>query len=251
MNVSFGVCVGDNTQYLTQCINSITNQIWVESDNYEIILVGDALKLQAYDNCVIIDSNGWLPVKKNLIAQKAKYENLVIMHDYYRLPSHYIYEFESVDVNDWDVLVHPVITLEGKRSADWIINPFAMDAAIAEYPELNNILMKAAPHENGARYVSSLPYDVLDLSELQYISGGYIVCKTEVLKNVPMNESLQPGAPEDVLWSQNLIDRGYKPKLQIIDPIEIMKPNKWAVSEMPNEAIDIMRRFYAKISINE
>lgn len=247
MNVSFGICVGENTTYLHDCVESIHNQSWVDSDNYEIILVGDTSKLSDYNDCILIDSSGWLPEKKNLIAKTAKHDILVILHDYYRLPRHYLYEFESHGL-DWDLVVHPVVTLEGKRSADWIINPFIMDAAINRYPELQYILRNAAPHENGPRYVSSMPYDVIDMQEFHYVSGGYIVCKRDALLNVPMNESLKPGDPEDVLWSQDMINKGYLPVLQEIEPLEIMKPNKWAVAEMPNEAIDIMRDFYAEIN---
>lgn len=247
MNISFGICVGENSPYLESCVNSIRNQSWVDSDNHEIILVGNTKKLSAYDDCILIDSDGWLPVKKNLIAQAANYDILVLLHDYYKLPRYYVYEFESQGM-DWDLVAHPVVTHEGERSADWIINPFIMDAAINRYPELSDILMKSAPHENGPRYVSSLPYDVVDMPKFHYLSGGYIVCKRHALLDVPMDESLKPGDPEDVLWAQNMIRNGYIPTLQEIEPLEIMKPKKWAVSIMPNEAIDIMREFYAEIN---
>lgn len=232
--ITFGICVGDDNRYLDNLLYSIDHQPWQVDDEYQIITLTNEEV-----------NGGWLPVKKNKIAKEAIYENLVLLHDYYMLDPDWLTFFAAYDYMhpEWDVLCGPINTADGKRSADWLLNPNAIDAAIKVYPELADILMKAGPHENGPRYVSSLPYGVVDLHNLQYISGGYIVCKRHLLLRVPMDETMQPGSAEDVDWSERIISLGAKIKFNGWSGATIQKPNKWAVTVMPQAAIDIMRKF--------
>lgn len=232
--ITFGICVGDDSPYLDRILDSIKDQLWQIDDEYQIITLTTAEA-----------AGGWLPIKKNMIARQALYENLVLLHDYYKLEPDWLTFFTAYDHmhSEWDVMCGPITTAEGKRSADWLLNPNAIDAAIKVYPELSDILMKAAPHENGPRYVSGLPYGVSDLHDLQYVSGGYIVCKRDLLLRVPMNETMQPGSAEDVEWSERIIGLGARIKFNGWSGATILKPNKWAITVMPWAGIDIMRKF--------
>lgn len=238
MNITYGICVGENSPYLDTLVDSIHmmykmyNMIQYHGTKpkYEII------KAEGPD---------WLPAKKNRIADQAQYPNLCIVHDYYKFSPFW---FESTlyfdQTNFWDIAACRVFTNEGKRSADWMIDPFVIDDAIVLYPQLQDILLNCAPHENGARFVNALPYHVNDLTKFQYISGGYILCKTDVLRNTRFNESMLPGSPEDVEWSERVLATGAILKFNPTGNMHIQKPNKWAVTEMPMEAVEILRKLY-------
>lgn len=237
-NVTYGICVGNDTQYLSTLRDSI-EAMWEEAPsfagNFEIIMADDATP------------GGWLPQKKNWIADRARYDNLVIVHDYYLFDPFWLDYVAAWDRRwpDWDVMCCPIETFEGHRSADWMVNPNHIDAAIKIYPELESILRAANPFENGARYVNALPYNVDDLTNIQYISGGYIMCKRDLLQGIPMDEALKSGDAEDVEWSQRVIRNHAKIVLNQLPTMKIQKPNKWAVTQMPREAVEIMRTYNA------
>lgn len=194
---------------------------------------------------VASQSGMWITHKKNWIASVAQGDYLCLVHDYYKAPRHWLdQQLWGLNLHkDPDVMVSAIYTKEGRRSADWLVNPNHIIEAIKLYPELRNILMDAAPHENGPQYVAGLPYDISDLTNLQYISGGYIFCKRSLLLENPFNEKLVPGDSEDVEWSERIVKSGATIRFNKGSFVEINKPHKWAVTQMPYEAVDILRKY--------
>lgn len=249
MNVTFGIClsIDINQVYINKLIKSIHSQKW-EDNNYEIILIGGSDPTPLIDNFtnyryIPFDESiksGWITRKKNLIAQNATYENLVIMHDYYMLGPTW-YEGLKRFGNDWDIMVHRMFNLEGKRHSDWMVHADYMRMMIEKYPGTSKDLMDVAPHENAPIYVCGLPYDVADLTKLQYVNGAYFSCKKHVLINTPQNENLVWGNPEDLEWATRLMQNDYKMRFNSYSYSTSQKPNKWHMYEMPFHLVDRLR----------
>jgi hypothetical protein len=87
MDFTFGIITnGDNDNFITQIIESIIKN---NIPNYEIIIVGNT-KIKRTDKIDIFYFNeniksGWITRKKNIVVRNAKYENIVLMHDYVKL----------------------------------------------------------------------------------------------------------------------------------------------------------------------
>ena len=84
MEFTFGIITsGNNFKNISKIIASIENQ---SIENYEIIIVGGENIFKSEDvlHYPFDDTlkNGWITKKKNIIISKAKYENIVFMHDY-------------------------------------------------------------------------------------------------------------------------------------------------------------------------
>jgi len=161
MNLTFGICTTHpRPDRLAEVIASI-----------------DALSIPQYE-VMIMDGPEWITTKKNAVALHAKYETLVLLHDYYVFDPGWYESYEKFGY-DWDVCSNPQLLLNGKRhSTDWVI----WDHTI--YP----------------RYYS-IPYDNWTFTKFQYISGGYFLVKRQLLLAHPFNEAMPPGSPEDVEWS--------------------------------------------------
>lgn len=263
MNITFGICVSPETDsnLLWQQLNSIMNL--AESLKYsEIILAGILsehnmrmiepftlgicpIKLLPYEGPK--DKPGHITKKKNMIADVAFYDTIIMMHDYYELPHHLPYHIPKD--KDWKVFIPPIFTKEHKRHSDWIVNPNALQAYLNAFPEKADDLMAAAPHENAPRYVCGLPYHITDFSRIQYVSGGFFIIKTEVLREIRFDETLYWGDAEDVEWSERLVAK-YElrniPNAHVAPApsIKVLKPNKWAVTTMPDNVIEGLRNYY-------
>ena len=84
MDFTFGIITsGEYDNFIIQIIESILNN---NIPNYEIIIVGntklketDKLKILYFDETI---RTSWITRKKNIIIWNAKYENIVLLHDY-------------------------------------------------------------------------------------------------------------------------------------------------------------------------
>ena len=253
MNITFGICLAPNynREYAQNLINSILAQNF-DTDNFEIILVGDYKNdLTLSDEVRVIQfdesiKKGWITRKKNLIAQHAQYETLCIMHDYYLLDKNWYQGFVKYSMinRSWKILMNPVYRFEGDRHSDWLINQKYMDQLFKEYPDVRYELMDIAPSENGPRWVCGLPYGENTLSEIQYISGGYILCKREVLRDVPMNENLVWGDAEDIQWSESVLAYGYKFNFNPYSIATLQKPGKWKLYIMSWNCVKLLKEMF-------
>jgi hypothetical protein len=247
--ITFGICVVDKLQALG-AIDSIIGMQFMPED-YEIIVIGDKdvlpnleyVKRIEFDETV---KKGWITRKKNIIVENARFDYVCLIHDYYRFDYRwYVEAVEAYRKNMIiDVLQAKIYTKEGHRHSDWIVNPRHMDKYLEQYPHHASFLMRVAPHENGPRYVCGLPYNTTGLEHIQYISGGYIFARKNVLQHAPMNEEMVWGDAEDLEWSERVISLGYKFRMEEGMMMRLAKPNKWRVYEMPPESVDALKRIY-------
>ena len=261
-NVTFGVCVGPSFELaqLTRLLLSIDREFYnytygitggVKHNfryNHEVILIGDSKLILADDKndflkkfrIIHFDENekrGWITRKKNILADAASYENLVLLHDYYELLPGWMEGYLKFTnyYPDWELMMNEVLNMEMTRGADWMLNPEILRRVCEENSDIAKKLMEVAPHENAPWYVNGLPYKKNGLEKFQYISGGYIVCKRHVLDETPFNENLTWGQSEDVEWSQRLDLSKYY--FNEFSRVGIQKPNKWKVTEIPNDLL--------------
>lgn len=196
---------------------------------------------------------GWITKKKNIIAQKANHENLVIVHDYYLFEDLWLKGFLRYNElsPNWEILSNTILTYEGTRHSDWLVNQKYMDELISENPGIAEKLMRVAPGENGPRWVCGLPYDCDKLSHIQYISGGQIIAKKKVLLDCPLDENLVWGQAEDLAWSEYVIKKGYGFKFNPFSVSLLQKPGKWRLFEMPHDVYEILLKKYKKENTNK
>ena len=131
-----------------------------------------------------IKKGGWITKKKNLMVEKAQYDNMVIVHDYCALmPGWYEgqLKYKEEKGDDWDVQMNAIENIWGERSRDWV--------------SWDN------PKYGGIR--TPMPYDddSEDAMRYSYISGSYIYGKTEYFRNNPFPEECPWGSCEDLGWS--------------------------------------------------
>lgn len=218
MNITFGIITnGNNDIYLEQIIKSIKNQ---NIPKYEIIVVG---KTSIKNNIINIPFNedikkDWISRKKNIIAQTAKYDILVIMHDYYQLLPNWYKGFMEFG-EDWDICMTIIENTDSTRYRDWVSwnDP--------EIGKLSGFIW----HENGVPWASGthhspiaiVPY-TYDKTENLYIDGGYWVCKKHVMIEQPIDETRLRGQGEDVEWSKRV--RGlYKYVINTHSKVKLLK----------------------------
>jgi hypothetical protein len=128
--------------------------------------------------------NGWITHKKNKIAEYARGEIIVMMHDYFILQPGWSWGYKIFGF-DWDICNNPQQLLDGRRHfTDWV------NWDDPEFPKYH-----------------SFGYDDWSHTKHQYISGGYFLVKKQVLLDNPFDESMKPGSPEDVEWSLRVRDK--------------------------------------------
>jgi hypothetical protein len=253
--ITYGIClgVGYDNNIVQKLIDSIEYQDHKDMF-YEILIIGDYkndLILTNHSRVIPFDETirkGWITKKKNILAKEASYHMLCLVHDYYLFADGWTDGLIAYNQHnpDWDVLMNKVYRFEGDRHSDWLVNQKYMDQLIQQHPETQHQLISVAPkEENGARWVCGLPYDVQDLSHIQYISGGYILVKTDVLRAFPFDESLCWGqGAEDILWSETLIDNNIRFNFNPYNSVSVQKPKKWLVYQMPDICVDYLRGMF-------
>ena len=195
MKFTFGIITQDNTDYCNRIIESIVKN---NIPCYEIIIIGN-VDIQDTDTTKTIKFNedikkNWITRKKNIVAENAKYENIVLLHDYVILGDDWYDGFIKFG-NKFDFCVTKIINQNGERFRDYTIFPykssnseFTRDWSPCEIDSyFNNYCL--------------LPYDFLNnpkLNKYMYISGAYYVIKTEIALKHKLNEKLLHCESEDV-----------------------------------------------------
>lgn len=150
---------------------------------FEVLYIGPGEHKSDFDNVRYINfdetqKERWVTRKKNILCQEAKYENIVLMHDYYVFDENWYNAYLKFG-DDWDICSNAQLLLNGKRHfTDWV----TWDCPL--YP----------------RY-TSLPYDEWALTNYMYQSGGYMLVKKQLMLDNPFNEELTWGQADDVEWS--------------------------------------------------
>lgn len=177
MKFSFGILtLYENTEQIQGVIDSIKA---LDIPEYEILLIGP--KNDQFENAIEFDETqkqGWITRKKNVLVDSAKYNNVVVMHDYYTFDKDWYKNFVEFG-DEWDVCSNAQLLINGNRHfTDWV----TWDSPI--FP----------------RY-TAMAYDDWSHTRCMYQSGGYMIVKKDFYKKFPMNEEMTWGTAEDVEWS--------------------------------------------------
>ena len=183
MEFTFGIITdGTNDNFINQIIQSIYNN---NIENYEIIIIGNS-NISQNDKIKVIPFNenikkAWITKKKNIIAENAKFENIVLLHDYFILENDWYSGFIKWG-NNFDICVNRIKNFDGTRYIDYTIARDIMN----NMPNYNNSCL--------------LPYDFENneiSNEFIYISGAYYVIKKNIALKYKLNENLIWGQGED------------------------------------------------------
>ena len=208
---SFGIVTnGIRLENISKLIDSIIEQ---NIPSYEIIICGkvDTLFLKKYKNINIVyieftqrDKLGWITKKKNLICEKAKYNNIAVFHDRFILDKDWYKGMQKYG-NNFEVLSCSNIDLEGNRSEDWSL-----------YGK-NKIYLYSHTDKNFLFRKNNFPVllDYRDWDETLFIPGGSIIIKKNIWKKVKWDERIHWMEEEDVLLSHILIFEGKIPRFNI------------------------------------
>ncbi len=198
MEFTFGIIT---TIYSCNFLNIILDSIISQNiEKYEIIIVGNNnlnLKAPIYKDVPIKQINfdesvkrAWITRKKNIICQEAKYENIVLMHDYIKLENGWYEGFKKYG-NDFKFCVNQIKRIDGTRFRDYVFFPVGIEHIVGN--------------------TALVPYDVeikQPLNKLLYISGGYYIIKKNVALENPLCEKLGWGEGEDGKLSKELTSKG-------------------------------------------
>jgi hypothetical protein len=202
---TFGIVTGfEDNQRLAEIIDSIRN---LSIPEYEILLIGgDSTEfINSNENVRIVDFDEsqkprWITRKKNILANEAKYDNIVLMHDYHVFDKDWYINFKSFGL-DWEICSCPQYLITGAR------NP--MDWSLWDKPD------------HGRAW--SLDYDDWSQTQYMYISGGFFIVKKHVLQQEPLDESRGWNEEEDVEWSMRVRNK-YVMKC---NGASVVRHNKW------------------------
>ena len=201
---TFGIItIYEDKQRLQEIIESIRN---LNIPEYEILFVGDGdssdidgedIRKIDFDESI---KERWITKKKNIIVKEAKYESIVLMHDYHIFDKDWYKNFVEFGT-DWDICSCPQYLINGAR------NP--MDWSLWDKP--------------GYGRAWSLKYDDWTQTQYMYVSGGFFIVKRNVMIEEPLNESRGWNEEEDVEWSYRVRDK-YVMKC---NGKSIVRHNKW------------------------
>jgi hypothetical protein len=201
---TFGIItIYDDKQRLLQIIDSIRQ---LNIPRYEIVFVGggDSSGIDGKDIRKIKFNEDkkpmWITRKKNLLVKKAKYENIVLMHDYHVFDKDWYKNFVEFGT-DWEICSCPQYLINGSR------NP--MDWSLWDKP--------------GFGRAHSLSYTDWSQTQYMYISGAFFIIKKHVMLEEPLNEDLVWNQEEDIDWSMRVRNK-YVMKC---NGKSIVRHNKW------------------------
>jgi hypothetical protein len=220
MDFTFGIITSGNADsYISIIINSIIENY---IPNYEIIIVGnteiketDIIKNIRFDENLKI---GWITKKKNLIAINAKYENIVLLHDYIKLDKTWYEGFLKFG-NNFDWCVNKIINKDGIRFRDYTLFPYTVDYLKIYY----------SPGKDINTYFNNnclLPYSFknnIKTNKYMYISGSYYVIKKRIATHYLLDEQLVHGKSEDVEYSKRLHSNGIVIKCNSYSEVHLLK----------------------------
>lgn len=185
MKITFAITtIYEDVERIRGIIRSIVSQNIPE---YEILIIGGDANYSFDDlspnvRCIKFDETvrpGWITKKKNILCQESKYENIVLMHDYFIFDLGWYQSMsEFTEKIDWDICSCRHFLINGKRHSDWIV----WDDPI--FP----------------RY-SLLPYDEWSRTQYMFICGTFFMVKKYVVMEEPFNENLLHCQSEDIDWS--------------------------------------------------
>lgn len=196
---SFGVITnGHKLENLKSFLDSVLKITTDDCDEIEILVCGPKIienEIKHHSSLIkfIEEPNdfksiGWITKKKNMIVEASKNQNLIIAHDRYIFPSDFLQNLKSYGP-DWSVLVCRQELTDNTRIPDWV----------------------TIGSEWGWNTPGILEYG--DWSHYNFINGGIIIAKNDILKKSPWNELLFWNQAEDVELTRTLKQNGTVPRL--------------------------------------
>jgi hypothetical protein len=189
---SFGIVTrGTTDPIVDDIIRNIREQ---KIPHYEIIICGKYAGKYLHSKDIVYveftqkDEKGWTTKKKNLICEKAKYENLVVLHDRIKFHKDWFSGMKKYG-NNWEILSTPTLQ-NSLRTYDWLT---------IKYPLENP--------KSGWFLGSHLEYS--DWDKWIYLDGGVIILKKYVWEKVPWDESRYYAESEDVKLSHDQTRYGF------------------------------------------
>jgi len=215
IDFTFGIITaGGADSNLERIIKSIKGQ---NMPTYEILIVGETCVKGDFIRAIPFDETikrAWITKKKNIIAQEARFENIVFLHDYVELCPGW-YEGVLKFGNDFKICVNKITNLSGKRFRDFCL------------------FKEFLPTES-----TLLPYSAKltpSLSKLAYISGTYYLVKRDLALSYPLDERLVWNQGEDVLFSQALSRDGVQFKCNPFSTVALLKEKESFEREISQE----------------
>lgn len=211
------VTSGTNDNSVSQIIDSIEKQ---NMPKYEVLIVGGMTTTISRKNTIHIpfdetlQKKAWLTKKKNIGANRAQYDVLVVSHDYYEFDPTWYEEFEKFGT-DWDICIQQSLASKAQgsvRANGWRAGP------IPGYPEIP--------------WAMTIPWDIDCFIPYMAIQGAFWVCKKHVMIDNPLDETLVQ-ANDDIEWSSRVVPGwlGEKPdqnRYKIVSNSRcITRLNKW------------------------
>lgn len=200
---------GNNEPRITRLITSIARQ---NIPDVELLIVGPppALELPAWCRNVPFtehprDARFEIPAKKNLVADVARHENLLILHDRYRLSDNWYQSMLALRAG-WETLALPA-TIEGRTDAtldDWVA--FIPPTAGAREQYRVQAYQDTYPSDFRRLDHVTLPY--AQYSERMTINGGALAVKRTLFQQVLLDPRLHWGEIEDGDWSERIVNHG-------------------------------------------
>jgi glycosyltransferase involved in cell wall biosynthesis len=203
MEFTFGIVTNGTADYLQTVIQSIVDQ---QIPRYEIIIVGNT-QVKETETITVIPFDEtvhplWLSKKKNTITLRAKYENIVYLHDYIRLDPDWYQGFLQFG-NDFGFCVSKIRNLDGSRFRDYTILP-----EVPYYDETRNLSIYPQDVDSYFTCRSLLPYHFRNnprFNRFMYISGSYFILKRHLAMSHLLDETTHGvHANEDIVLSREL-----------------------------------------------
>jgi hypothetical protein len=230
MDFTFGIVTnGGNDSCIQQMVDSVAAE---NIPNYEIIIIGDSAIRGDKVTHIPFDETvkeGWTTRKKNIITQQAKYDNIMVAHDYFKVVEGW-YEGQKTAGENYEIRMDKIINADGSRFRDWTLWPH-------NYNHIDSIVCE------GQRRFALIPYDMTHLTQHMYISGGYWIGKKQFMLDNPQNENLCWGQGEDVEWSfriRNKIKFNMNPHSSVMI-VKGFKPP--AFEELDANRIEILKHY--------
>jgi hypothetical protein len=219
MDFTFGIITnGENDHNINIMIDSVyKNNI----PNFEIIIVGNTT-IKPSDKITVFYFKenvkpAWITKKKNIIAKNAKYENIVLLHDYIKLDDNWYEGFLKFG-NNFDWCVNKIINIDGSRFRDYTLFSNKVDFL--------NINYSPADIDNYFNENCLLPYNFVNsikTNKYMYISGSYYVIKRDIALKHQLNENLCWGQGEDVELSKRLHANGIIIQCNQFSSVKLLK----------------------------
>lgn len=210
MDFTFGIITDGNVDpFITRTIDSIRV---LNIPRCEVIIVGNTT-IQNDDLVRTIPFNesikrSWITRKKNIICNEAKYENIVLLHDYIVFDSNWYNGFLQFG-NDFEVCINKVKNLDGTRFRDYSL--------FINYVQC---------HDSRFKSQCLLPYDYKltpITAKLSYISGAYYVLKKSTALKFPLDEAKSHGDGDDVDFCYKIAQAGILIKMNPYSIVQFMK----------------------------